>query len=180
MEERRRLPLRAHMIMSLAALRETPTPAPGYALEPLDVCRMDALAAVQFASFQDTLDASLFPDQLASVAACRKDLGVMLQRNTLLAPTLSPMLVRGSDPVGFALLRKVSADGVTVDTLAVHPDHRHGNGRALLLHALWCARNAGITCASLDVTFADSPALRLYRSVGFLVMACLPCRRSRT
>lgn len=66
---------------------------------------------------------------------------------------------------------KVSADDPTVANLYqmwVAPEARgHGVGRALLAEALDWAAAAGVRHVHLGVTVGDSPARRLYVSMGF-------------
>lgn len=61
----------------------------------------------------------------------------------------------------------VAAGSATIETIAVHPDHRHrGIGGALLSRARARARALGAT--TLDAwTRDDPPTLRWYRAMGF-------------
>ena len=74
--------------------------------------------------------------------------------------------VDGSVVVG-ALDLAVDGEQATIETIAVHPDHRHrGIGGVLLSHARSRARALGAT--TLDAwTRDDPPTLRWYRAMGF-------------
>ncbi|MGE3314430.1 MAG: GNAT family N-acetyltransferase, partial [Planctomycetaceae bacterium] len=55
-----------------------------------------------------------------------------------------------------------------VQNVGVHPEHRGlGLGRALVLKSLEGFRSAGLRRVYLEVTSDNTPAVELYRSVGF-------------
>ena len=56
----------------------------------------------------------------------------------------------------------------SIQNVGVIPARRGlGLGRALVLRALWGFREAGLTRVSLEVTAQNTPAVNLYRSIGF-------------
>lgn len=72
---------------------------------------------------------------------------------------------------GFAHLM-VSEDGKSsrVNTIGVLPEHRGRNiGRALLCHCLKDSHSRNIKVCVLDVSAINDQALKLYRSVGFVI-----------
>lgn len=85
---------------------------------------------------------------------------------------------RGSDLAGFAVLRLARDRGQRtglIVSLGVDPVHReNGIGRHLLQEAQrWCLR-AGAEFLRLEVAQDNVPALALYRSQGYRVVAKLP------
>lgn len=69
--------------------------------------------------------------------------------------------------VGFAITGAASGQGY-LQRLAVHPDHqRGGHGRALTVDAVeWMGRRR-LTSGLVNTAATNTPALELYRSVGF-------------
>jgi mycothiol synthase len=77
-------------------------------------------------------------------------------------------LVRGRRPVGFLWLRRPSPDHREIEPLGIVPEFRgSGLGRALLLAGLSRAAAEGARTAEITAWQINTPALRLYRSVGF-------------
>ena len=78
-------------------------------------------------------------------------------------------LVAVDDTGAIAGLMDVAVDGesATIETVAVHPDHRRRElGRSLLAEA--CARAAGASATTLDAWTRDDPdTLSWYRDMGF-------------
>ncbi len=75
----------------------------------------------------------------------------------------------GDGPCGYVLGTLV-VDEFTIARIASVPAHRRaGVGRALLHHALACARRDGATAAFLEVRASNVAAIALYTSAGFTV-----------
>ncbi len=73
----------------------------------------------------------------------------------------------GSEAVGFGGIWLV-VDEAHVTTLAVHPDYRRsGVGRLLMNELLSRAKQAGMTCSTLEVRSQNEPAIELYESLGY-------------
>lgn len=71
---------------------------------------------------------------------------------------------------GFIMLR-TAADEVEIVTIAVDPYRaRQGIGRALVEEAMRAAAETGALAAFLEVAVDNEPALRLYRTSGFVAV----------
>lgn len=69
--------------------------------------------------------------------------------------------------LGYLVQRELRPE-VQIINLAVHPQaRRQGLGRRLLDHALREARGGGCAKATLELSLANEPGLRLYRGAGF-------------
>lgn len=78
-------------------------------------------------------------------------------------------LRRGSRLAGFVLVR-VAADEAEILTIAVRPAWRgRGFGRMLMDEALRRLHRAGVSRCFLEVDRGNSPAVALYRSLGYEV-----------
>ncbi len=72
--------------------------------------------------------------------------------------------------VGYIIYWQIK-DDVQVNNLAVHPDCRGlGLGEAMLRHAIAKTREAGAAFMTLEVRPSNTPALTLYRKLGFEIM----------
>lgn len=84
-----------------------------------------------------------------------------------------PMVVvrrPGEEVVGYIIYWKIR-DDVQVNNIAVHPDCRGlGLGEAMMRFAIAKSREAGATFITLEVRQSNTPALTLYRKLGFEVM----------
>jgi ribosomal protein S18 acetylase RimI-like enzyme len=152
--------------LDLADLHERPRLAQGFRLTPWNPARLDELAEVEHAAYLGSEDARVFPSDLATIVDCRRSLdrarrhpGVDLER--------SLVLLYGDALVGHVLAWAERPTRAFIHDLAVHPDHRRGAGRALLLACLNRYQRAGFRRVGLSVTAANLAALRLYESLGF-------------
>ncbi|HOW85075.1 MAG TPA: ribosomal protein S18-alanine N-acetyltransferase [Candidatus Aminicenantes bacterium] len=76
----------------------------------------------------------------------------------------------GETVVGYIIYWQIR-DDVQVNNIAVHPDCRGlGLGEALLRHAIARTREAGAAFMTLEVRPSNTPALTLYKKLGFEVM----------
>jgi GNAT superfamily N-acetyltransferase len=91
---------------------------------------------------------------------------VVPSRPAIEAPGLELVVVDETEAVVALMDTGVDGDLATIDTVAVHPDHRRrGLGRQLLDHTRAWACSAG---ATLDAwTRDDTDTLAWYRSMGF-------------
>ncbi len=79
----------------------------------------------------------------------------------------------GDEPVGLAWVRIESADRARANLyqMWVDPEFRgRGIGQALLSTAVEWARLAGAQAIELDVTYGDTPAMRMYAKAGFAAL----------
>lgn len=143
--------------MDLLELAETGPPssqaAPGYLLRP---ATGDDLAEYV------ELDREAF--------GAPRPMTLRAARETLANVALFQVLVSEDDGrlAGFlSLMRWPQATGV-IDDIAVRPDlHRRGLGEAMMRWALAWFRQEGMRRAWLDVLLDNTPALSLYRKLGF-------------
>jgi ribosomal protein S18 acetylase RimI-like enzyme len=88
------------------------------------------------------------------------------------------VLTHDGEPVGRAALRLYDTAGPTASAPAPGPAHvlsvevdaghrGRGHGRTLMLAAENACREAGVTALALNVFAGNTPALRLYESLGY-------------
>jgi ribosomal protein S18 acetylase RimI-like enzyme len=127
---------------------------------------IDQHAEVKYLSFRDEVDATVFPC-LGDRNGCQR-----LMREIRRKPGFLPgatWLIAG--PEGYcATVQGVMDRGPigAIQNLGVVPSHRGiCLGRALICRALEGFRAAGLRRVYLEVTAENSPAILLYREVGF-------------
>ena len=123
-------------------------------------------------SFVDELDASVFPC-LGKLAGCRRLMSEIARQSNFVASAtwlLSYQPERNWPATdcgtiqGVARNRRLGA----IQNIGVTPEHRgQGLGRALVLRSLIGFRAAGLRRVYLEVTAENTPAVELYRSIGF-------------
>lgn len=89
------------------------------------------------------------------------------------AQDLPLIALSNGEPAGLAWAKVEAANPANVNLFQmwVSPEHRgHGIGRMLLDAAIRWTRQRSSTWLSLGVTCADTPALRLYRNAGFVIV----------
>jgi ribosomal-protein-alanine N-acetyltransferase len=84
-----------------------------------------------------------------------------------------PMVVvrrPGEEVVAYVIFWQIR-DDVQVNNVAVHPDCRGlGLGEAIMRFVIAKSREAGATFMTLEVRQSNTPALTLYRKLGFEIM----------
>jgi ribosomal protein S18 acetylase RimI-like enzyme len=145
-----------------------PVPAlpPGFGWVPWEDSLVGLHAEVKFQSFQDEIDAVVFPSLANRHGCChlmneiRRRPGFIAQATWLVAcPAGYCGTVQG--------VRERAGLGA-IQNLGVAPAYRgRGIGTALLLQALEGFRRAGLGRAFLEVTAQNEAAVRLYRRLGF-------------
>jgi ribosomal protein S18 acetylase RimI-like enzyme len=158
---------RYRMELALGADRPALDPLPhGYFWQPWDEELIDAHAATKYECFRGELDTQVFPS-LATPTGCEQ-----LMR----AIRLKPGFLAGATwLIGYGNEFVATVQGVraftgwgAIQNVGVVPEHRsQGLGRQLMLQALNGFAAAGLPGAFLEVTAQNSPAVRLYRSLGF-------------
>jgi GNAT superfamily N-acetyltransferase len=139
---------------------------PGYSWVPWEDSLLEPHADVKFYSFQEEIDACVFPS-LGSRDGCYYLMREICRKNGFLAE--ATWLV--ACPAGYCGtvqgVRERTGLGA-IQNLGVMPLHRgRGLGKALLVQALHGFRRAGLGRAFLEVTAQNEAAVRLYRSLGF-------------
>lgn len=166
---------RLHMEVDL---RRRPWPPPilpeGYAFAAWHPVLLAAHARVKYESFQGEIDAEVF-ESLSHLRGCQQLMTDIATHQSFVP--LATWLIRfegnefhGPAPVATIQgLRKSQWVG-SIQNVGVVPAHRgFGLGRALLLKALAGYASLGIRTVRLEVTAANTPAVRLYQSLGFRV-----------
>jgi len=161
------------MEIDLAQLpAELPALPPGYLWLAWHPSLLQRHAAVKYHSFHDELDSRVFPC-LGDYQGCQRLMQEIARQDTFLASatwliTQDAEIHRGLLDCGTIQGLAQSRDVGAVQNVGVHPDHRGlGLGRALVLKALHGFRDAGLRRVGLEVTGENTPAVELYRSVGF-------------
>jgi len=84
-----------------------------------------------------------------------------------------PMVVvrrPGDEVVGYIVFWQIR-DDVQVNNIAVHPDCRGlGLGEAMMRYAIARTREAGAAFMTLEVRQSNTPAVTLYKKLGFEIM----------
>ena len=143
-----------------------PAVADGYRWVAYDDSLLDAHAEVMFCSFQEEIDALVFPS-LADRRGCRMLMNEIHCKSGFL-PQATWLLASAAGYCGCVQgLRERSGLGA-IQNLGVTPGHRgRGLGTALLLQALFGFLAAGLDRARLEVTAQNDGAVRLYHRLGF-------------
>ncbi|MEW5848205.1 MAG: GNAT family N-acetyltransferase [Myxococcota bacterium] len=170
-----RLHTRAFMIRSLHVPLVRSTTPRGYQVKTWDARRIADVARVEFDAYAGTLDQRLFHDSLNSVDACKEHLWQTTMRRGpfVFSPACSLMLLKNGEVCGFTVV-SIADQSASLDNIAVHPEHRGGTGRALLVASMQRMVKIGLRSVSLTVTTANRRALRLYRDLGFVELARTP------
>jgi ribosomal protein S18 acetylase RimI-like enzyme len=138
----------------------------GYGWVPWGPSLVEPHAEVKYYSFQDEIDASVFPS-----LGCRDGCYFLMREISRKSGFLAEATWLVACPSGYCGtvqgLRERTGVGA-IQNLGVMPLHRgRGLGRALLLQALHGFRRASLGRAFLEVTAQNDSAVRLYRSLGF-------------
>src|SRR5262245_12647029 len=157
---------RFRMEIDLNALLPVPPLPEGFAWVAWHDSLVEAHAAVKFRSFEDEIDAGVFPS-LSNYNGCfylmseiRRKRGFLPQATWLVkAPQDYCGTVQGV--VERSRMGSIQNLGVT------RPFRGQGLGTALLLRALHGFYRAGLGRAFLEVTAQNDGAVRLYRRLGF-------------
>ncbi len=157
---------RFRMEIDLNALAPPPALPAGFHWLAWDEALLETHAEVKFLSFQDEIDAIVFPS-LSSRVGCTY-LMREISRKAGFRPEATWLIGCGNDWCGTVQgVRERSGLGA-IQNLGVVPAYRgRGLGRALLLQALHGFVRAGLGRALLEVTAQNTAAIRLYRRLGF-------------
>jgi ribosomal protein S18 acetylase RimI-like enzyme len=133
--------------------------------------RTAAHAAVLYEGFRDGLDATYMP-ALSTLEGCH-DLITATSHHHDFVPEATWMAVQYglrhmTHPVSSIQVIGSPSRAARIQNLAVIPDLRgRGIARATLLRCLRSCRSRGYDLVELEVTALNTPAVELYRSVGF-------------
>jgi ribosomal protein S18 acetylase RimI-like enzyme len=180
---------RFRMEIRLAGRDLTPPPvAAHYRFLRWNDSLLDAFARAKYLSFRGEVDCEVFPC-LANFDGCRRLMAEIAAKPGFLPEATWLAVARRGRPGDSSIFAGAKIGTVpgarleycgTVQGICTRPGcgaiqnlgvaHRHrrgGLGMNLLLRALAGFRRAGVERVSLDVTFQNQNAIRLYRRVGF-------------
>jgi ribosomal protein S18 acetylase RimI-like enzyme len=147
----------------------------GYRLVAWDDSLLEVHAEVKYRSFQDEIDANVFPC-FTELAGCYRLMSEIVHKPGFLPQATWLGIYGGThgDPVEYCGtvqgLRDRSGLGA-IQNLGVVPAHRGRRLGTVLLHrALRGFRKVGLTRAFLEVTADNQAAIRLYERLGFVVV----------
>ncbi len=156
---------RIRMRRTLAGWLPEATLPPGFHWEPWNDSLTDTHAGVKFLSFEDTIDAQLFPN-LAGLTGCRLLMHCIRECEGF-CPAASWLLMGCDGAIG--TIQGIAEEGRgSIQNVGVLPAYRRrGFGAALVARALRGFHDAGVHTAFLEVTANNPNASRLYRRLGF-------------
>jgi ribosomal protein S18 acetylase RimI-like enzyme len=150
-------------------LYDAPPPAVlpgGYHWVPWDDSLIELHAEVKFHSFQEQIDATLFP-RLSNRSGCSYLMTEICQRKGFV-PEATWLVASVGGYCGTVQGVRDRYGSGAIQNLGVTPLHRErGIGSALILQALHGFRRAGLGRVFLEVTATNDAAVRLYRRLGF-------------
>jgi ribosomal protein S18 acetylase RimI-like enzyme len=156
---------RFRMERLLAGLPEATAPE-GYRFRAWQPDCLEAHAEVLAACFCGATDAQIFPT-LGSREGCLKLFTEVVRRRDFI-PESTWLLVGPQGPCGSIQALRERTAIAAIQNIGIRPEEQgRGLGRALLLHMLHALERAGYGRAQLEVTVSNTPALRLYQSLGF-------------
>jgi len=141
---------------------------PGFTVEVPDPAQVEEHAGFAYRAYRGTTDFGVIALEETPEAYARLYRRFLSGEFGVYARDLS-VLVRSPEGATAAVLHTIVLLGEPyVGDLSVLPEYRrHGMGRALLLRGMARYRDAGYRRVGLTVTVQNTPALNLYRSVGF-------------
>jgi ribosomal protein S18 acetylase RimI-like enzyme len=159
---------RAAMALDLNELTERSRLPDGYRIAAWTPGLIEAVAAVDYASYLGTIDGALYWRYFCSPHGCRRMWEEAFRgRFGEFDAARTRVLLHGDRVCGDVLCCNRSSEEGFIANIAVRPEARGGTGRALLLSALGAYRDAGFRRVSLAVTMANTRAYRLYKAIGF-------------
>jgi ribosomal protein S18 acetylase RimI-like enzyme len=140
---------------------------PSFTIRPLTASEWPAWRALRLRALGDSPDA--FGTTLADAQARPDETWQALLAQTVASPDRLPLLAEvDGEPAGLAWAR-VEDGTATVYQVWVAREHRgRGIAQALLERAIAWACERGAAVFELDVTAGDTPAVRLYKRLGFV------------
>jgi ribosomal protein S18 acetylase RimI-like enzyme len=140
----------------------------GLVWAPWDDAILRTHSDVMWRSFRDEFDARVFPN-FARRAGCIEMMRTICERPGFIPE--ATWLIAAPDRCCGTIQGLIDESGLgMIQNLGVLPrDRRMGLGRALLLKALHGFRGIGLKRAYLEVTARNSPAVRLYHQLGFVI-----------
>lgn len=160
---------RMEIDLARVGLAEAFLPA-GFTFVPWQPSLLERHAAAKYESFRAEVDAEIFPS-LGEMSGCRNLMSDIAQRATFVpqATWLVNCHDRGVAEDCATIQGIVQSGGWgAIQNVGVAPEYRGlGLGRALVLRSLQGFQSAGTPRVYLEVTARNTPAVALYRSIGF-------------
>jgi GNAT superfamily N-acetyltransferase len=158
---------RFKMEVDLTTALTVPSLPDGYSLVPWHAELLQAHADVLYASFQESIDAVVFPS-LGDRSGCYF-LMTEISRKSGFLPGATWLLCGPDGCCGTVQGVREPGGYGAIQNLGIAAGYRNrGLGSVLLLHALDGFRRSGLKRAILEVTANNEGAIRLYRRLGFL------------
>jgi len=153
-----------------------PSLPPGYGFVRWHPDLVDRHATAMYESFRGELDSSIFPC-FGDLPACRR-LTADIAGQQAFVPGATWLVTRRTMPGDFDFADCGTIQGLAasaalgaIQNVGIAPEARGlGLGRALVLRSLHGFRAAGMRRVYLEVTAENTPAVELYRSLGFRVL----------
>ncbi|WP_338761858.1 GNAT family N-acetyltransferase [Massilia sp. METH4] len=140
-----------------------------FTIRPFTAGEWTTWRALRLAALADSPDA--FGSTLADAQARADATWQALLAQAVAAPEQLPLLAEVAGESAGLTWAQVEGGNAVVYQVWVAPDYRgRGIARALLERAIGWARDRGATVMELGVTAGDTPAVRLYRRLGFEAM----------
>lgn len=151
------------------AVLPQPVLPPGFAFVPWQASLLERHAAAKYESFRAEVDSDVFPC-LGDRAGCLDLMSEIVQRASFVPQATWLISCPGESADDCGTIQGVIQMGGwgAVQNVGIAPEYRGlGLGRALIVRALHGFREARVTRVYLEVTARNTPAVALYRSVGF-------------
>ena len=161
---------RMEIDLNRAVLADAELP-PGYVWSAWSPALLERHAAAKFESFRAEVDSDVFPC-LGDLHGCRHLMSDIVQRATFVPGStwlISFDYGDGSREDCGTIQGLVEQGGWgAIQNVGVAPEYRGvGLGRALVFKSLAGFREAGVPRVYLEVTARNTPAVQLYRALGF-------------
>jgi GNAT superfamily N-acetyltransferase len=148
----------------------------GYRWVPWQDRLLERHAMTKFESFQYEIDSRVFPC-LGDLDGCRALMGEISRQRGFL-PGATWLITHRTEPEDHVWRQPVDCGTIqglapsinlgAVQNVGIVPEHRGlGLGKALVLKSLHGFRRAGMQRVYLEVTADNTPAVELYRTIGF-------------
>lgn len=146
---------------------------PEFSWVPWNPAEVDRHAWVKFLSFRDEVDSEVFPC-LGDYRGCYS-LMQEIAEQTVFAPAATWLIIHqrpGQPPTDCGTIQGLASSEAfgSIQNVGVAPEFRRQKiGAALVLKSLDGFRSLGLKRVYLEVTAANTPAVQLYRAIGFRV-----------
>jgi GNAT superfamily N-acetyltransferase len=148
---------------------DPPSPPPGVALVPWHPELLELHAEVKWLSFQNSVDATIFPN-LGRLDGCHRLMESIVSHEGFLPGTTWLARIGNSYCGCIQGVKNARRTGMIQNLAVIDGCRGRGVGKALLAAALTGFRDAGLASAQLEVSAKNSRAVHLYHGAGFVVV----------